>query len=238
MRTHTARTIILLAALALAPGIPGVLTAASASPPEDRILPADQYTSEKARRLAATHARALRDLNESIYHCLPWLEVHRQSIGFFRPKGAAGDDRYLALRVYIEQDASPQFARLSLEERASAMFSRYVAPLLRRMAADQALVNDPALDGFTVILEWLKQAAQNGDRPVHETIAVFVPKPLAMEFLSGRAAVAQLAQRARVMAWDGESALGQLTLTAWDDAFVSTYRVANYQLAAGVSCPR
>src|SRR2546430_9691537 len=36
---------------------------------------------------------ALRELNEGVYHCLPWLEVQKQSIGFFKPKGATQDDQ-------------------------------------------------------------------------------------------------------------------------------------------------
>jgi len=32
------------------------------------------------------------------------------------------------------------------------------------------------------------------------------------------------------------SPLGRLRLAAWDDNFVSTYKVENYQLAPGVTC--
>ena len=95
------------------------------APAEDRILSTDQYTSAKAKRLAETHGGALRELNFGIYHCMPWVEVTRQSIGFYRPKHAGQDDRYLSIRIYIEQDPSPQFAALRMEERGSAMFSRY-----------------------------------------------------------------------------------------------------------------
>jgi len=233
MRTHTGRslkvvTLLLVASLVAAP-------LAWANAPEDRILPADQYTSDKAKQLAARHARALRDLNRMVYHCLPWLEVQKSSIGFFRPKGATQDDRYLSMRVYIEQDPSAKFAAMKVEERAGAMFSRYVGPLLRRMAASQPLLADPALDGFTVILEWRKQSAR-GERPVHETIAVFLKKATVVEYLAGRAPIGHLAEWAKVMAWDGETALGQLRLTAWDDDFVTTHKVANYEADKSVSC--
>lgn len=210
---------------------------AAESAPDDGILPVEQYTSEKARHLATTHARALRDLSAAVYHCLPWLETQRQSIGFFKPKGVMQDDRYLALRVYIEQDTSPQFGKLPLEERAAAMFSRYVGPLLKRMTQDTSLVTDGALDGFTVILEWLKPAPRAaGERPVHETIAVFMKKSIAAEYLTGRTPIGNLAEWARVLAWDGERAIGELKLAAWDDDFVSTYKIANYQPEPGVSC--
>jgi hypothetical protein len=239
MRTLNRTTHVLGVLIAVAALLALLAPVAAADPADDRILPVDQYTSDKARGLAERHARALRELNASVYHCLPWLEVQRQSIGFFRPKGATQDDRYLSMRVYVEQDPSPQFAQLTLEERASAMFSRYAGPLLRRMAADPALRADNALDGFTLILEWLKQVPRAaGERPVHETIAIFVTKPAALEYLHGRVPVGQLARWARVLAWDGEQAVGPIRLTAWEDDFVATYKVANYQLAPGVNCPR
>jgi hypothetical protein len=209
---------------------------AAAQASNDRILPSDQYTSEKARRLAQAHGGALRELNEGVYHCLPWLEVQKGSIGFFRPKGATQDDRYLSMRVYIEQDPSPQFARLKVEDRAASMFSRYVGPLLRRMTADRTVLTDSQLDGFTVILEWQKQVAAAGERPVHETIAVFLRKSVVADFVAGRGSVGHLAEVAQILAWDGENALGALRVKAWDDNFVSTYKVANYQLASGVTC--
>jgi hypothetical protein len=231
-----ATAVLLVAALTGGPAPAGAAPAVERAPEEELVLPMAQYTSDKARRLGATHHRALLELGRGVYHCLPWLEVKKESIGFFRPKHATEDDRYLSIRVYIEQDPSPQFARLDATQRASAMFSRYVRPLLTRMMASSSLVDDPTLDGFTVILEWMKSSPRKGDRPVHETIAVFVPKPLAREHVSGRASIGQLAESARVMAWDGETPLGALRLAVWDDDFVSTYKVANYQLAPGVTC--
>ncbi len=209
----------------------------AAAPPDDRVLAVNQYTTEKGRTLAQTYARDLREINAGIYHCIPWVEIQKESIGFFRPKHLTGDDRYLSLRIYIEQDPSPAFARLAVEERASAMFSRYVGPLLRRMATSPALLTDNSVDGFTVILEWLKQAATAaGERPVHETIAVFVPKSVAADYVAGRANVGDIAARARVLGWDGETPLGPLKLSAWDDNFVATHKVKNYQLEPGVTC--
>jgi hypothetical protein len=208
----------------------------AAAPPDDRILAQDRYTSDKARTLAATHGTALRQLNASIYHCMPWLEVPKEGIGFYKPRDASRDDRYLALRVYIEQEASTQFAAMPMEQRASSMFSRYVGPLLRRMTMNRTLINDASLDGFTVILEWLKATPVSGGRPVHETIAVFLDKPTALEYLQGMVKPADLAERARVYGWDGETPLGRLRLASWDDNFVSTYKVANYQIAQGVTC--
>jgi len=213
-----------------------LVAVAEAAPSEDRILALDRYTSDKGRTLGATYGATLKQINTSIYHCMPWLEVPREGLGFYKPRDAARDDRYLSLRVYIEQEPSTQFAAMPVEQRASSMFSRYVGPLLRRLASNRAMLNDGSLDGFTVILEWLKEAPLSGGRPVHETIAVFLDKATALEYLQGMVKPPDLADRARVYGWDGETPLGRLRLAAWDDNFVSTYKVENYQLAPGVTC--
>jgi hypothetical protein len=212
-------------------------TAAAPAAPEDRILAPEHYTSDKAKTLAVRHGDALRDLNARIYHCMPWVEIQKQSIGFFKPKHATQDDRYLSLRIYVDQEPSPAFAQLAMTERASAMFSRYVGPLLRRMA-QPSVVADDSVDGFTVIVEWLKQIPTSaGARPVHETIAVFVQKSAVADFLAGRTSPQDLAGRAVVLGFDGETSLGDLKLAAWDDDFVTTYKVTNYEVAPGVTCP-
>jgi hypothetical protein len=213
-------------------------SASAAAPPEDRLLPLEQYTSDKARALAVTYQTALREFNARIYHCLPWVEVQKGSIGFFKPKGAEGDARYMSVRLYIEQEPSAQFSGLAVEERASSMFSRYVGPMIKRMASAPGLMNDSSVDGFTVILEWLKQAPSSvSARPIHETIAVFVPKSAAREYLTGMVAPREFVAKARVMGWDGETALGQLRLSAWEDNFLSTFKVKNYEVEPGVTCP-
>lgn len=234
MTNHAFRSAALTVSLTLFLALPALAVAA---PSDDRVLSVDSYTSEKGRALARNHANALRELNAQIYHCLPWVEVQKQSIGFFKPKNATQDDRYLSIRIFVEQESSPQFASLAVEERASSMFSRYVGPLIRRMATYVPPDSDPSLDGFTVIVEWLKQHATGGtERPIHETIAVFVDRATALEYLAGGVAPRELASRSRVMAWDGTNALGALTVSAWEDNFVSTYKVQNYQLEKGVTC--
>jgi hypothetical protein len=222
-----------LATLAAAAPVP-----AAAAPSDDSVLPAEQHTSEKGRRLAARYAPSLREMSAKIYHCMPWVEVKRNGIGFYKPKHLEGDVRYLSINLYIDQQPSPEFAAFSIEERASRMFSRYVGPMVRRMTGSAGILADPSLDGFTVILEWLKQAptTPNG-RPVHETIATFLDRTTVSEYLAGRLQGRDLAARARVLGWDGETALGPLRLSSWDDDFVKTYKVANYQLAPGISCP-
>jgi hypothetical protein len=226
---------VALAAIALAGAAPA---AAAAVPSDASVLPPEQHTSDKGRRLATTYVGAMRDLSTKVYHCMPWVEVKRNGIGFYKPKHLEGDYRYLSINLYIDQQPSPEFAAFTIEERASRMFSRYVGPLLKRMARPSALLADKDLDGFTVILEWLKQLPQTASaRPVHETIAVFLERPTVVDYIGGRLPARDLAARARVLAWDGETALGPTRVAAWDDDFVSTYKVSNYQLAPGISCP-
>ena len=230
--TLARRLAVLLAVLLLA------AVAEGASPPDDRMLALDRYTSDKGRTLGATYGATLQQLNATIYHCMPWVEVPREGIGFYKPRDVTKDDRYLSLRVYIEQEASTQFTAMPVEQRASSMFSRYVGPLLHRMAGNVALLNDVALDGFTVILEWLKQTPIAGGRPVHETIAVFLDKQTALDYLQGGVKATDLPERARIYGWDGETALGRLRLSAWDDNFVATFKVQNYEVEKGVTCPK
>lgn len=228
-----------LAAVALGAALAWlVVPPASAAPSDESVLPPEQHTSEKGKRLAGRYAPALREVSAKIYHCMPWVEVKRHGIGFYKPKHLEGDYRYVSVNLYIDQQPSPEFAAYTIEERASRMFSRYVGPMVRRLASTPGLLSDPTLDGFTVILEWLKQAATTSTaRPVHETIAVFLERTTAVDYVAGRLPARELAGRARVLAWDGETALGPVRLTSWDDDFVATYKVANYQLAPGVSCP-
>src|SRR5439155_34776 len=107
-----------------------VAVAQAASPSEDRILGLDRYTSDKGRALAATYGATLKQINTSIYHCMPWLEVPKEGLGFYKPRDAARDDRYLSLRVYIEQEPSTQFAAMPIEQRASS--SKAPLPVMRR----------------------------------------------------------------------------------------------------------
>jgi hypothetical protein len=228
------RTILGLAAaatLAL-----GTQSALAADPPTDRVLQTDRYTSEKGRALAQKYQGPLRELNAKVYHCMPWLDVKREGIGFYKPKHLDGDVRYLSLNVTVDQQPAPEFTRLSVQERVSAMFSRYVPHLLRPMARED-MVKDPALEGFTVIVSWLKAEPAGGQPAVMETSAAFMPKPLVSDFLRGRVSLNQLADGAHVIAWDGETKLGTVKPKAWADDFVLTYKVAGYTPDPRVTCP-
>ena len=237
-RAATVFTRGLAAAGIIALGLLGGPAAAMAAAGDDGVMPPDMHTTEKGKRLATTYQVPLREISNKIYHCVPWVEVKPHAIGFYKPKHLTGDPRYLSINLFIDQQPSAEFAAYKVEERASRMFARYVGPMLRRMASPPGLLADRDLDGFTVILGWLKQTpASKSERPVHETIAVFLEKPVVVDYINGRLSSRDLATRARVLAWDGETSLGPLRVTSWDDDFVATYKVANYQLAPGVSCP-
>src|SRR5258705_3611270 len=87
-----------------------------AAPSDESVLPAEQHTSEKGKRLATRYTPALREMSAKIYHCMPWVEVKRNGIGFYKPKHLEGDLRYLSINLYIDQQPSPEFAAYSIEE--------------------------------------------------------------------------------------------------------------------------
>ena len=137
-------------------------------------------------------------MREEIYHCMPWVGVQKAGIGFRQPKGAVEDDRYLSVWIMIDQDEDARFAALPAERRASAMFSRYGTDLLRRMAALQPLVADPNVQGFSVVLSWLKPGTGGGAvQPVNETLALFVDKQTTLGFLAKRVPAGEFTRRAK-----------------------------------------
>jgi len=234
INTKLGRAIVGLAAAATL--TLGVNAALAADAPADRVLQPDRYTSDRGRALGQKYQGTLRDLNAKIYHCMPWLDVKPEGIGFYKPKHLDGDIRYLSLNVTVDQQPASEFTRLAVQDRVSSMFSRYVPHLLRSMATND-LLKEPTLDGFTVIASWLKAEPTSGQPPVMETAAAFMPKALVTDFLRGRASLAQLAEGAHVIAWDGETKLGNVKPKAWADDFVLTYKVAGYTPDPQVTCP-
>jgi len=232
--TKLTRTVL---GLAVATGLTlGASGALAADAPADRVLQPDKYTSDRGRTLGQKYQGALRDLNAKIYHCMPWVDVKPEGIGFYKPKHLEGDARYLSVNVTVDQQPAPEFTRLTVQDRVSAMFSRYVPHLLRSMASGD-LLKDPSLEGFTVIVSWLKAEPTSGQAPVLETAAVFLPKALATDYLRGRVGIGQLAEGSYVLAWDGETRLGTVKPKAWADDFVLTYKVAGYTPDPRVTCP-
>ncbi len=220
-----------LAALALIVLIP--LPAAAA---DDVILSVDQYKTAKARTLATTHQPLLKQMRDEIYHCMPWVGVQKAGIGFRQPKGAVEDDRYLSVWIVIDQDEDARFAALPPERRASAMFSRYGTDLLRRMAQLQPLVADPNMKGYSVVLSWLKPGTGGAVQPVNETLALWSDKQTTLGFLAKRVPAGEFTRRAKFNVFDGTQDMGRLALEVWEDSFVRTFKVANYEAPKGQRC--
>jgi len=230
MRHRMSRFIVRrLAALALIFLVPAPAAA------DDTIMSIDQYKTPKARTLATTHEALLKQMREEIYYCMPWVGVQKSGIGFRQPKGAVDDDRYLSVWIQIDQDEDARFSALPAERRASAMFSRYGTDLLRRMAALQPVVADPNVHGFSVVLSWLKPGT-GATQPVNETLALFVDKPTALGFLAKRVSAPEFTRKAKFSVFDGVQDMGRLPLEVWDDSFVRTFKVANYELPKGQKC--
>lgn len=232
MRQFISRFIVRrLAALALIFVIPVPAAA------DDAIMAIDQYKTPKARTLATTYQPVLQQVREEIYHCMPWVGVQKAGIGFRQPKGAVEDDRYLSVWIVIDQEEDARFAALPAERRASAMFSRYGTDLLRRMASHQALVADPNVQGFSVVLSWLKPGTSKpGQQAVNETVALFIDKTTAADFLAKRVGGEEFMSRARFNVFDGERLLGRLPIEVWEDSFNSTYKLSNYTPPKGARC--
>ena len=231
MRQFISRFIVRrLAALALIFVIPVPAAA------DDAIMAIDQYKTPKARTLATTYQPVLQQVREEIYHCMPWVGVQKAGIGFRQPKGAVEDDRYLSVWIVIDQEEDARFAALPAERRASAMFSRYGTDLLRRMASHQALVADPNVQGFSVVLSWLTPGTGGAVQPVNETLAFFVDKQTTMGYLAKRVPASELTRRAKFSLFDGVQDMGRLPLEVWEDSFVRTFKVANYETPKGQRC--
>jgi len=231
MRQFISRFVVRrLAALALIFVIPVPAAA------DDAIMAIDQYKTPKARTLATTYQPVLQQVREEIYHCMPWVGVQKAGICFRQPKGAVEDDRYLSVWIVIDQEEDARFAALPAERRASAMFSRYGTDLLRRMASHQALVADPNVQGFSVVLSWLKPGTGGAVQPVNETLAFFVDKQTTMGYLAKRVPASELTRRAKFSLFDGVQDMGRLPLEVWEDSFVRTFKVANYETPKGQRC--
>ena len=71
---------------------------------------------------------------------------------------------------------------------------------------------------------------------MNESVAVFVDKAAALDYLEGRIPAAELARRVRALAFDGQTDLGVNPLEIWDDPFMATYKVPNYEPPPGITC--
>jgi hypothetical protein len=221
--------LIALVLLALVGGA-GYPPTAGGAPPAEAIIALDKYTTEKGRTLAATFAPQLRQIHNRVYHCRPWLDVRKGSLGFTRPVGLPGDDRYLNIWVWVEQEITPEFAGLgSAARRASAMFSRHGVDLLRQLAADAGILAHPVVHGYSVILEWIKPTGRVGNEETAETLGVFADKSTVQAFLARRISAAEFVEKATIVAFDGRERLGRLPLEVWEDDFATTFKPKDYE---------
>jgi hypothetical protein len=222
---------VFAAALLLGPAGPGMAS------PEDAITPIEQYSTAKAKSLAVTYKAQLVQFADDVYHCLPWLDVQKDGIGFRQPKGAESDDRYLSVWISIDQSDDGQFGKLPQARRVSAMFSRYGVDMLRRMTQLAGINSDADVFGFSVVLSWLKPEIKGRDKtPIQETLALFVDKTSLGEFLARRSPASEFISRAKFSVFEGKDPLGRLPLDVWEDNFNSTFKLKNYELAKGKRC--
>jgi hypothetical protein len=209
-----------------------------AAPVEEVLMPLDRYTTEKSRGLAAQYRPQLVSFYENIYHCIPWVDLQKNGIGFRTPRWASEDERYLSVWIWIDQADDGRFSSLPQERRASAMLSRYGVELLRRMTALGAVASDANLEGFSVVLSWLKPGTTGrpGVQPVNETLALFIDRDSGLAFLANRLPGAEFLNRARFSMFDGKEDLGRLPLEVWDDPFLRTFKLKNYQPPKNQRC--
>ncbi|MBI3625566.1 MAG: hypothetical protein HY215_05405 [Candidatus Rokubacteria bacterium] len=207
----------------------GLVGGAAAAPPDEAIIPFDKYTTEKGKTLATMFGSQLRQILNRVHNCRPWLNVPKAGLGFTRAVGMPGDDRYLNIWVRVHQTTTAEFAGLSTERRASAMFSRHGVDLLRQLAADDSIFADPALHGYSVILSWLKPNGGGANPEKEETLGVFTDKATVRAFLAKRMGGKEFVERATIVAFDGSDRLGRIPLEIWEDDFARTFKLPNYE---------
>jgi len=223
-------TAILATALLLGPASRAMAT------PEAALTPIQDYTTPKAKSLGVAYQKQLLQFSEQIYHCLPWLDVGKGGLGFKKPVKSETDDRYLSLWLTIDQTDDDKFKTMSLEQRVSAMFSRYGVDMLRRMTQIPGVMGDPNVYGFAVILNWLKPGTGTAPQTVAETVSFFIDKKSLAEFLDHKLPTPEFVQRAKVDVFEGKTSVGRVPMDIWEDNFNSTYKLKNYEVAKGQKC--
>jgi hypothetical protein len=232
------RTLMRRSAAALAAALVLSSVGPALAQSDSALIPLDKYTTPKAKSLAQTYKSRLIQFYDQIYNCMPWVSVHPNGIGFPRRKGDDTDYRYLSVWISVDQQDDGTFAALPQDRRVSAMFSRYGVDMLRRMTALKDVASDANLDGFSVVLSWLKPSTANkaGVQPVNETFALFVDKATLLDFLAKKLPASEFANRARFTLFDGVDPVGRVPLEVWEDSFNSTYKLENYEPPKGQKC--
>jgi hypothetical protein len=221
-------------ATALAVALVAGVTAFAAAGPADYVLPADKHSSAKGRALAVKYQPQLVEFSEYVYHCLPYLEI-KNGLGFKKVPKEPGDNRYVAVWIRAEQASDPTFAALTLDRQASAMFSRYAIPMLKRLAAIPGFASDPDVYGFSVAVEWIKPGS-DPNRPTMEILSMFADQASTRAFLGRSLPSKEYVEKMRLTFFDGEKEVGRLPIEVWEDNFVGTYKVPGYEMEKGKVC--
>ena len=214
--------------------VAGTVALADAGP-ADYLMPVEKHTSAKGRALAVKYQPQLLQFSEYVYHCLPYLEV-RNGLGFKKVPKEPGDNRYAAVWIRAEQAPDAAFAALPLDRQASAMFSRYAVPMLRRLSAVPGFESDPDVYGFSVAVEWIKPGS-DPDRPTMEILAMFADQASTRAFLGKTLPAGQYVEQMKKLTFfDGDKEVGRLPIEVWEDNFVGTYKVPGYEMEKGKVC--
>ena len=213
--------------------VTGVVALAQAGP-ADYLLPVEKHTSPKGQALAAKYKPQLLQFSDYVYHCLPYLEI-RNGLGFKKVPKEPGDNRYAAVWIRAEQAPDRTFAAMPVDRQASAMFSRYAVPMLRRLAAIPGFASDPDIQGFSVAVEWTKPGS-DPDRPTMEILAMFADQASTRAFLGRALPAREYVEKMRLTFFDGDKEVGRLPIEVWEDNFVATYQVPGYEMEKGKVC--
>ena len=202
--------------------------------PADYVLPVDKHTSPKGRALAVKYQPQLLQFSEYVYHCLPYLEI-KNGLGFKKVPKEPGDNRYAAVWIMAEQAPDAAFAALPRDRQASAMFSRYAVPMLKRLAAMPGFASDPDVYGFSVAVEWIKPGS-DPNRPTMEILSMFADQASTRAFLGKTLPPKAYVEKMRLTFFDGDKEVGRLPIDVWEDNFVGTYKVPGYEMEKGKVC--
>jgi hypothetical protein len=193
-----------LAAALLLAGLVGAAPAAGLGP-EEAILPVERYTAADVRALAEVHAGELRQLLVEFERCSPQLGLERHGIAFRRPRGTSGGVPSLTLWAWLDAD-SPSGPDLAA--RAAYAFGRHGHTLFRRLVGRSGVFADPRVGGYGIVLTWLRPAPRGEGALVGESLAVFVDKLAAANFVHETIGPATFLARAEVRTFDGQTEVG------------------------------
>ena len=221
-------------ATALAVAVMAGVAALAQAGPGDYVMPIEKHSTAKGRALATKYQPQLLQFSDYVYHCLPYLEI-RNGLGFKRVPKEPEDDRYAAVWVRAEQATDAAFAALPMDRQASAMFSRYGVPMLRRLSAIPGIQSDPDVYGFSVAVEWIKPGS-DPNRPTMEILSMFADQASTRAFLAKTLSAGDYVRRMRLTFFDGDKEVGRLPIEVWEDNFVGTYKVPGYEMEKGKVC--